>query len=86
MSQNARHGVRRKQVYRITYPNGKIYVGMDLTGSLTYFGSPSAKARIVADLGEHVNDHTARKTNPMGVRHRERRRSQSDGSKAHTRE
>jgi hypothetical protein len=28
--------VRRKQVYKITYPNGKIYVGMDLTGSLLY--------------------------------------------------
>ena len=24
---------RRKQVYKITYPNGKIYVGMDLTGT-----------------------------------------------------
>jgi hypothetical protein len=23
---------RRKQVFKITYPNGKIYVGMDLTG------------------------------------------------------
>jgi hypothetical protein len=23
-----------KQSYKITYPNGKIYVGMDLTGSL----------------------------------------------------
>ena len=32
--------VRRKQVYKITYPNGKIYVGMDLTGTLLYFGSP----------------------------------------------
>lgn len=29
---------------------------------MTYFGSPSAKARIAADLGEHVNDYTARKT------------------------
>ncbi len=28
-----------KAVYKITYPNGKIYVGMDLTGTLTYFGS-----------------------------------------------
>lgn len=28
-----------KVVYKITYPNGKIYVGMDLTGTLTYFGS-----------------------------------------------
>jgi hypothetical protein len=52
---------RRKQVYKITYPNGKIYVGMDLTGSVTYFGSPSAKEQIAADLGEHVHDFTARK-------------------------
>lgn len=52
---------RNKQVYKITYPNGMIYVGMDLTGSVTYFGSPSAKERIAADLGEHVNDYTARK-------------------------
>jgi hypothetical protein len=26
---------RNKQVYKITYPSGKIYVGMDLTGSVT---------------------------------------------------
>jgi hypothetical protein len=55
--------VRRKQVYKVTYPNGKIYVGMDLTGTLTYFGSPSMKAkeRIVADLDAHPLDLTARK-------------------------
>ena len=41
---------RRKQVYKMTYPNGKIYVGMDLTGTVSYFGSPSAKERIAADL------------------------------------
>jgi hypothetical protein len=41
---------RRKQVYKITYPNGKIYVGMDLTGTALYMGSPSAYAQIVADL------------------------------------
>ncbi|MGH3522173.1 MAG: GIY-YIG nuclease family protein [Mycobacterium sp.] len=35
---------------------------MDLTGSVTYFGSPSAKAQIAADLGEHIYDYTARKT------------------------
>ena len=29
---------------------------------MTYFGSPSAKARIAADLGEHVNDYTAPQT------------------------
>jgi hypothetical protein len=41
---------RRKQVYKITYPNGKIYVGMDLTGSVLYLGSPSAYEQIAADL------------------------------------
>lgn len=40
---------RRKQVYKITYPNGKIYVGMDLTGSVLYLGSPSAHEQIAAD-------------------------------------
>ena len=52
---------RRKQVYKITYPNGKIYVGMDLTGAISYFGSPSAKERIAADLAEHRLDLTVRK-------------------------
>ena len=52
---------RRKQVYKITYPNGKIYVGMDLTGAINYFGSPSAKDRIAADLAAHRLDLTARK-------------------------
>jgi hypothetical protein len=52
-----------KQVYKITYPNGMIYVGMDVTGTLTYFGSPGAKAkeRILADLEAHRLDFTARK-------------------------
>lgn len=29
-----------KVVYKITWPNGKIYVGSDLTDSISYFGSP----------------------------------------------
>lgn len=32
-----------KVVYKITYPNGKIYVGKDLTDSINYFGSASGK-------------------------------------------
>jgi hypothetical protein len=28
-----------KVIYKITYPNGKIYIGKDLTGTLLYFGS-----------------------------------------------
>jgi len=51
----------RKQIYKITYPNGKVYVGMDLTGAISYFGSPSAKERILADLADHRLDLTVRK-------------------------
>jgi len=55
--------VRCKQVYKITYPNGKIYVGMDLTGSLLYLGSPSASQQIAEDLDldDHRLDLTLRK-------------------------
>ena len=28
-------------VYKITYPNGKIYIGQDRTDSINYFGSAS---------------------------------------------
>ena len=36
-------------VYRITYPNGKIYVGQDLTDSINYFGS-AASALVALDF------------------------------------
>ncbi|MCB1607674.1 MAG: hypothetical protein KDI71_11920 [Xanthomonadales bacterium] len=29
-----------KQIYLVTYPTGKIYVGKDTVGSYRYFGSP----------------------------------------------
>lgn len=29
-----------KQIYKITYPTGKIYIGKDSVGSSRYFGSP----------------------------------------------
>jgi hypothetical protein len=32
-----------KVIYKITYPNGKIYVGKDLTDSINYFGSADSK-------------------------------------------
>ncbi|MCF8322619.1 MAG: hypothetical protein K9I26_05700 [Flavobacterium sp.] len=32
-----------KVIYKITYPNGKIYIGKDLTDTLNYFGSASSK-------------------------------------------
>ncbi len=30
-------------VYKITFPNGKIYIGQDVTNSINYFGSASSK-------------------------------------------
>lgn len=30
-------------IYKITYPNGKIYVGQDRTNSINYFGSASSE-------------------------------------------
>ena len=36
-----------KWIYKITYPNGKIYVGKDLTGSANYFGS--ANSALIAE-------------------------------------
>ena len=50
-----------KVIYKITYPNGKIYVGKDLTGTLTYFGS--SNTAIVAEdfTPEQRRDFTIRK-------------------------
>ncbi len=31
-----------KIIYKITYPNGKIYIGKDLTNTFRYFGSPNS--------------------------------------------
>jgi hypothetical protein len=49
-------------IYKITWPNGKIYVGSDLTDSITYFGSP-AKHLIEADFStrESRRDMTLRR-------------------------
>ncbi|MGI4803296.1 MAG: GIY-YIG nuclease family protein [Janthinobacterium lividum] len=32
-----------KVIYKITYPNGKIYIGKDLTDTINYFGSANSK-------------------------------------------
>ena len=50
-----------KVVYKITYPNGKIYVGKDLTDSINYFGSASHEL-IAADFTrEQRRDFSIRK-------------------------
>ena len=48
-------------IYKITYPNGKIYVGQDRVGSIRYFGSPNSKV-IAADFTpEQYRDFTVRR-------------------------
>lgn len=50
-----------KVIYKITYPNGKVYVGKDLTDSINYFGS-AFSALIAADFTrEQRRDFTVRR-------------------------
>ena len=51
-----------KAVYKVSWPNGKIHVGSDLTDSITYFGSPD-KSSIEADFSsrESRRDMTVRR-------------------------
>jgi hypothetical protein len=50
-----------KIIYKITYPNGKIYIGQDRTDTITYFGSADA-ASIARDFTrEQRRDFTIRR-------------------------
>lgn len=53
-----------KQVYKITYPTGKIYIGKDSIGSNRYMGSPNPEI-VNADFAELTveqrRDYTIRK-------------------------
>jgi len=50
-----------KVIYKITYPNGKIYIGQDITDSINYFGSADSKL-IEADFTrEQRRDFVIRK-------------------------
>ncbi len=40
-----------KIIYKITYPNGKIYIGKDLTNSINYWGSANSEL-IAKDFSE----------------------------------
>jgi hypothetical protein len=50
-----------KVIYKITYPNGKIYVGQDLTDSINYFGSASSELIARDFTREQRRDFTIRK-------------------------
>ena len=48
------------EVYKITYPNGKIYIGQDRTDDINYFGS--AKSHLIA------SDFTPKQRGDMTIR------------------
>lgn len=50
-----------KVIYKITYPNGKIYIGKDLTGSANYFGSADSKLIEKDFTREQLLDFSIRK-------------------------
>ena len=53
-----------KQIYKITYPTGKIYIGKDSVGSYRYYGSPDMRVvnEDFAKLPESVRkNYTIRK-------------------------
>jgi hypothetical protein len=50
-----------KVIYRITYPNGKIYVGKDLTDSINYFGSADSVVIAQDFTREQRRDFTIRR-------------------------
>ena len=50
-----------KVIYKITYPNGKIYIGQDRTDSINYFGSAQSEL-IAKDFSrDQRRDFTIRK-------------------------
>jgi hypothetical protein len=53
--------VQWKVVYKVTYPNGKIYVGKDLTDSINYFGSASSELIAQDFTEEERRDFTIRR-------------------------
>ncbi|MEQ1680010.1 MAG: GIY-YIG nuclease family protein [Nitrospira sp.] len=52
-----------KQIYKITYPTGKIYIGKDTVGSHRYMGSPDIEvvnadfAKLPAEIRQRYSLH-----------------------------
>jgi hypothetical protein len=53
--------MRPKVIYKITYPNGKIYIGKDVTDSANYFGSASHDLMAADFSREERRDFAIRK-------------------------
>ncbi|PIC73937.1 hypothetical protein [Sporosarcina sp. P17b] len=50
-----------KIIYKITYPNNKIYIGKDFTDTINYFGSANSKLIEKDFTREERRDFTIRK-------------------------
>ena len=50
-----------KIIYKITYPNNKIYIGKDLTNTLNYYGSANSKLLENDFTFDQMRDFTLRK-------------------------
>ena len=50
-----------KVIYKITYPNGKIYVGQDITDDINYFGSADSDLIRKDFTRKQMRDFTIRK-------------------------
>ena len=48
-------------IYKITYPNGKIYIGQDRTDTVNYFGSANSSLIAQDFTQEEQQDFTIRK-------------------------
>lgn len=48
-------------IYKITYPNGKIYIGQDRTDSINYFGSANSDLIEKDFTRDQKSDFTIRK-------------------------
>jgi hypothetical protein len=50
-----------KVIYKITYPNGKIYIGQDVTDDINYFGSADSQLIRRDFTRKQMRDFTIRK-------------------------
>ena len=65
-------------IYKITYPNGKIYVGQNRTDSINYFGSANSDL-IAQDFTREERRIFRSAEKSLGVRHRYSSRDDSQG-------
>ena len=70
--------MRRKQINKITYPNGKIYVGMDLTGTITNWAAPAPKNGL-PKISPRTASISRSQRDSLGVRDGDRCRGPRDG-------